>query len=125
MSRYIPQRGDIIHINFNPSSGKEMQGERYGIVYTPVEFNRGGYAGICPITYGIGDHFIRQEEDTKMYVSLQGAETRVQGRIFCHQHKSLDWVSRKIKFIEKAPEFIVDEMLSVLDAIIFSGYYED
>lgn len=122
---YIPERGDIIHINFNPSKGKEMRGERYAIVYTPSEFNKGGYVGVCPITYGKGDSFVSDESDTKMYVSLQGADTRVQGRIFCHQHKSLDCESRDIRYIEKAPEFIVDEVMSVLDAIIFSGYYDE
>ena len=29
---YLPKRGDIIHLTFDPSSGKEMLGKHYGLV---------------------------------------------------------------------------------------------
>lgn len=123
MSQYIPERGDIIHLNLNPTKGKEMRGERYAIVYTPSNFNRSGFVGVCPITQGIGDKFV--QDDCKLYVSLQGSHCKTNGRIFCHQHRVIDLKEKDGSFIEKADEFIVEEMMSVLDAIIFDGFYDD
>lgn len=124
MSRYIPERGDIIHLNLNPTKGKEMRGERYAIAYTPRVFNQSGFVGICPITQGIGDRFV-QDEECKLYVSLQGSNCKTNGRIFCHQHRVIDLFERDGNFVEKADDFIVEEMMSVLDAIIFDGYYDE
>lgn len=93
MKRYIPERGDIIHLNLNPTKGKEMRGERYAIVYTPSIFNRSGFVGICPITQGIGDRFV-QDEESKLYVSLQSSNCKTNGRIFCHQHRVIDLSKR-------------------------------
>ena len=42
---YHPQRGDIIHINFSPSSGREFTGPHYGLVISTVAFSRS--TGLC------------------------------------------------------------------------------
>lgn len=33
---YIPNRGDIIHLTFDPASGQEMLGKHYGLVISSV-----------------------------------------------------------------------------------------
>lgn len=35
------------------------------------------------------------------------------------QIKSLDYVTRKVKFVEKAPSNILNEVLGILDAIVY------
>jgi hypothetical protein len=35
------------------------------------------------------------------------------------QIKSIDYVTRKIKFVEKAPSKILNDVLSILDAIVY------
>lgn len=48
---YIPQRGEIIRLNFNPQQGSEQSGERPALVLSPREFNAiRGLAVVCPIT---------------------------------------------------------------------------
>ena len=41
------------------------------------------------------------------------------GVVMVDQIKSIDYKSRKAKFIEKAPCDIINEVLAVLDAIIY------
>ncbi len=37
--KYIPSRGDIVWLNFNPRTGREQAGHRPVIVISPKEFN--------------------------------------------------------------------------------------
>ncbi|HGG9380888.1 TPA: type II toxin-antitoxin system PemK/MazF family toxin, partial [Neisseria meningitidis] len=37
---YIPDKGDIFHLNFDPSSGKEIKGGRFALALSPKAFNR-------------------------------------------------------------------------------------
>jgi mRNA-degrading endonuclease toxin of MazEF toxin-antitoxin module len=35
-------RGDIYHVDLDPTRGKEQQGARYVLIVSPRDFNRGG-----------------------------------------------------------------------------------
>lgn len=49
--KYIPKKGDIVWIDFDPAAGKEIQKRRPGLVVSRYEFNRKTmFAVICPIT---------------------------------------------------------------------------
>ncbi|MGH2236479.1 type II toxin-antitoxin system PemK/MazF family toxin, partial [Enterococcus faecalis] len=49
--KYIPKKGDIVWIDFDPSAEKEIQKRRPGLVVSRYEFNRKTlFAVICPIT---------------------------------------------------------------------------
>ena len=37
---YIPEKGDIVHLQFDPASGHEMKGEHYALVLSPKYFNK-------------------------------------------------------------------------------------
>ncbi len=43
----------------------------------------------------------------------------IHGFIMAEQIKSVDFSARRIKFIEKAPDEILDEVLAIIDACIF------
>jgi hypothetical protein len=45
-------------------------------------------------------------------VSLSGAGTETQGIVLCNQLRILDLQARKARFIERMPDFIVDEVLA-------------
>ena len=49
---YLPNRGDIVHLDFDPSSGREMKGPHFGLVLSGKVFNQQGLAMICPISQG-------------------------------------------------------------------------
>jgi mRNA interferase MazF len=48
---YIPDRGDIVWLNFNPQTGHEQKGKRPAMVISPKEYNGKVNLGLfCPIT---------------------------------------------------------------------------
>lgn len=111
---YTPDRGDIVHLEFDPAAGSEMQGPHFGLVVSQRAFNQLGLAIICPISQGAA----ASARTYGTVVSLMGCGTETQGAIHCHQVKSLDWRIRKARLKESAPDFIQNEVLARLEAII-------
>lgn len=112
---YVPDRGDIVHLSFDPASGQEMKGAHFGLVVSSKLFNSRGLAMICPISQG-------EAAMARTYgtlVTLMGCGIDTQGAVHCHQLKGLDWRIRKAKFKEKVPQEINDEVAARLDAILF------
>ena len=107
---YTPNRGDIIHLAFDPASGREMQGNHYALVISPQSFNRIGLAWVCPISQG-AEELARNKG---FLVTLTGAGTATQGAVFCHELKSLDWQTRKAQYRETVPDFLMDEVTARL-----------
>ncbi|MDQ1474105.1 MAG: mRNA interferase ChpB [Bryobacterales bacterium] len=68
---------------------------------------------VCPITQG--GNFARH---TGFAVSLNGAGMQTHGVVLCNQPRVLDLQARNARFIEKAPDFIVDEVLAKLATLI-------
>lgn len=109
-------RGDIYLVSLDPTSGHEQKGMRPVLVISQASFNRVTRAPmILPITNGGS-----LARTGGFAVSLVGAGTDTLGAIRCDQLRVLDIASRKGKKVEKAPAFIVDEVLSKLEAIL--GY---
>jgi mRNA interferase ChpB len=114
MAAYVPNRGDIVHLQFDPASGQEMKGPHFGLVVSAKDLNSRGLAVICPISQG-------EAAAARTYgtiVTLMGSGTETQGAVHCHQLKSMDWRIRKAKFKEKVSQDIVDEVAARIDAII-------
>lgn len=89
---YIPDRGDLVWINFNPQSGKEQASKRPAIILSPKKYNqKTSLALMCPLTTQIKGY--------PFEVLIKGK--KVQGAILSDQVRSLDWQSRKARFIEK------------------------
>ena len=113
MKRGIPDRGDILHLNLDPTLGKEQQGQRYVLVLTVADFNRFGLALVAPITQG--GQFARENGFT---ISMTGAGTKTLGVVLCNQVRMLDFKQRNGKIIEAAPEFVVDDALARVRALL-------
>jgi mRNA interferase ChpB len=112
---YVPHRGDIVHLEFDPSSGREMRGPHYGLVLSGRVFNQQGLAMICPISQGAA----AAARTYGTVVTLMGSGTDTQGAVHCHQMKSLDWRARGVRHKESVPQFVLDEALARLQAILF------
>jgi mRNA interferase ChpB len=106
-------RGDIFYVDLNPAKGKEQQGARYVLIVSRREFNAGGTALVCPVSQG-GNY----ARNRGFAVSLSGAGTKVQGVIPCNQPRILDVAARGGRFCEKAPEYIVDEVIAKLQTLL-------
>jgi mRNA-degrading endonuclease toxin of MazEF toxin-antitoxin module len=107
------ERGDIYHIDLDPTKGREQRGRRYILIVSPKAFNKLGTPLVCPITQG-GD-FARNRG---FAVSLSGAGTNAQGVVLCNQPRTIDIAARNGVFSEKAPDFIVDEVLARLQTLL-------
>lgn len=114
MAVYVPNRGDIVHLQFDPASGQEMKGEHFGLVVSHKEFNSRGLAMVCPVSQG--EAAAARTHGT--VVTLMGLGLDTQGAVHCHQLKSLDWKIRKVKFKEKVPAAIVDDVVARIEVII-------
>jgi mRNA interferase MazF len=106
---YIPDRGDIVWLDFDPQSGHEQSGHRPAFVISPIAYNqRSNLALLCPIT--------SKTKRWKLEVLL--TDTKTKGVILADQIKSLDWQARKIDFIEKASEKTIDEVIGKIEALL-------
>ena len=101
------QRGDIFHVDLNPVQGREQAGARYVLIVSLRDFNVLGTPLVRPTTQG--GNFARH---AGFAVSLSGAGTQTQGVVLCNQPRVLDLQAHKARFIERAPEFIVAEVLA-------------
>ena len=107
------RRGDIYRVDLNPTHGREQAGPRFVLIVSPVEFNVLGTPLVCPITQG--GNFARH---AGFAVSLNGAGLRTARVILCNQARVLVLQVRQARFSEKAPAFIVDEVLARLATLI-------
>jgi mRNA interferase MazF len=108
---YVPERGDIVWLDFDPQTGHEQAGRRPALVLSPKPYNRPtGLALFCPIT-----------SKTKKYpyeVAIpEGLE--VSGFILADQMKNLDWKQRKAAYLCELPveilEDVVEKLLTLID----------
>lgn len=113
MSKYIPKKGDFIIVTFDPQSGHEQKGRRPALVISNTLFNKHtGLAIVCPIT--------NTYRNFPFHVKIPD-QCSLSGYLMVEQVKSIDFVSRKVKFVEKAPLSILNEVLGILDACIYES----
>jgi len=111
VSPYVPQKGDLVILSFNPQAGHEQKGRRPGLVVSNTLFNKHtGLAMVCPITY--------RNRNYPFHVKVHDQST-LNGYIMVEQIKSIDYTNRKIKFVEKAPQTVLNEVLGILDACLY------
>ena len=111
MKKYIPNKGDLVVLSFDPQSGHEQKGRRPALVISNTLFNqKTGLAMACPITNTDRDYPFHVEIPTSSSFS---------GFVMVDQLKSIDFNSRKAKFIEKASAELLNEVLAILDACIY------
>ena len=110
----IFERGDIVRVSLNPTSGKETQGDyRPCLVVSPAAINRLGTSLVCPITQG--GNFARFKG---FAVSLMNTGLQTQGVVMTNGIRSLDLSARRAKKVESAPDYIVDDVIARLQAIL-------
>ncbi|NQT96267.1 MAG: endoribonuclease MazF [Candidatus Marinimicrobia bacterium] len=108
--QYIPDRGDIVWLNFTPQSGHEQIGKRPALVLSPKQYNsKVGLAVFCPIT--------SHEKGYPFEVNIPG-QLKINGVILADQLKSLDWRARAAKFVDRAPESVINECSLKIKALL-------
>ncbi len=91
---YIPDRGDLVWLEFTPQTGSEQAGRRPAFVISPKAYNvKVGLALFCPVTSRVKGY--------PFEVALTKG-SGVAGVVLADQLRSLDWRARKAKLIERA-----------------------
>ena len=107
---YVPDRGDIVWLHFNPQAGHEQAGRRPALVISPKAYNRKvGLALCCPITSRVKGYPFEVELP-------QGV--KAQGAVLSDQVKCLDWRSRKAARIFRAPDEVLNEATAKILALV-------
>jgi len=111
MAAYIPCKGDLIALTFDPQSGHEQRGRRPALVISNDLFNKHtGLCIACPIT--------NTRRGYPFHVAVP-ADEGVTGFVMVEQVKSIDFSARKATRIGIASIGLLDEVLSILDACIY------
>jgi mRNA interferase MazF len=110
VKNYIPDRGDIVLLDFNPKSGKEQAGKRPAVVISPKIYNaRVGLAIFCPVTSKIKNY---------PFEVLLAKNLKTKGAVLSDHVKSLDWKARNARFLEKISEENLQEVLGKLELLL-------
>ena len=111
MAAYVPRQGDLVALTLDPQSGHEQRGRRPALVVSKDLFNaHTGLCIVCPVT--------SSQRDYPFHISIPAGQ-KVSGFVMVEQVKSIDFRSRKVRRIAKAPAALVEEALSILDACIY------
>ncbi|MGH8095126.1 MAG: endoribonuclease MazF [Chthoniobacterales bacterium] len=109
-ARSVPDRGDVVWLEFDPPAGHEQAGHRPAVVLSPRAYNqKAGLALFCPITSRIKGY---------PFEVVLPADLPVQGAVLCDQVKSLDWSARRSRLAVKLPDDILDDVLAKVRALL-------
>ncbi|MFH0770036.1 MAG: endoribonuclease MazF [Candidatus Peregrinibacteria bacterium] len=106
----VPDRGDIVSLQFDPQCGREQAGRRPALVLSPRSYNaKVGLAILCPVTgHAKGYPF--------EVILPCGMKTK--GVILADHVKSLDWQTRGARVIERVPPSVLVDVLAKLELLL-------
>lgn len=111
MAEYVPRQGDFIVAAFDPRSGHEQSGRHPALVISRDLFNQHtGLTIVCPIT--------NTRRDYPFHVAIPEGN-KVTGFVMVEQVRAIDYRAREAKRMGKAPQEVLAEALSLLDACIY------
>ena len=107
---YIPDRGDIVWLNFNPQAGHEQAGHRPALVLSPAAYNRQTGLGLfCPITSSVNGY------PFEVILPPGGPVT---GVVIADQIKSLDWQVRGANFAQRTTPQVIGEVMAKVNSLL-------
>jgi len=107
---YIPSRGDIVYLDFDPTKGHEQRGHRPAFVVSPLGYNeKSSLALLMPIT--------KRQKGYPFEVLLPPG-LKIQGVILSDQIKCLDWKARGVQFVEVVPESVIEEVQAKIEPLL-------
>ena len=107
---YVPDRGDVVWLSFNPQVGREQAGRRPALVLSPQSYNgKVGLALCCPVT--------NQAKGYPFEVPIPVGE-KLTGVILSDHVRSLDWRGRQADFITRLDHDTVNEVLARIGALL-------
>jgi len=108
---YIPDRGDLVWVDFNPTKGRKQAKVRPAIILSPLAYNqKTNLAIMCPITSVVKGYPFEVDVNEK----------KVAGVVLSDHVRSLNWQTQNTKFIAKAKPKVTAEVQSKLLLLVGS-----
>lgn len=109
-SDYIPERGEVIWLTFDPQAGHEQADRRPALIISPAVYNaKVGLALLCPITSQVKGYPF--EANIPQGLPIEGV-------VLADQVKNLDWEAREAELIFQLPSQIVNEVLKKIHLLL-------
>ncbi len=109
VTSYVPARGDIVWLNFNPQQGHEQAGTRPALVVSAQGYNKlNGLMLACPITSKVKGY--------PFEVLVKAG--KIEGVILADHIKCLDWNVRGASFLQKAPATALAQTQELIELLI-------
>lgn len=110
MALYVPERGDIVLLNFDPTRGREQHGTRPAVVISPKLYNRAsGLALVCPIT--------SKSKGYPFEVAISANEG-IAGVALVDQVRCIDWKARTARCIGVLTAEQISDVLAKLRTLM-------
>lgn len=110
---YVPRRGDLVWLSFDPQAGHEQAGRRPAFVLSPESYNRKtGLFLACPVTSKVKGY--------PFEVPLPEG-TAVSGVVLADQIKSLDWKARRAELACFTNSAVVNDVVALVMPLIDEG----
>jgi mRNA interferase MazF len=107
---YIPRRGHVVWLDFDPQTGHEQAGRRPALVLSPVAYNRpSALAVMCPVT--------RRKKGYSFEVDLPKG-LPIAGVVLADQVKNLDWKQRRATYICDLPPEVLEDVIQKLYTLL-------
>lgn len=109
MVKFVPDKGDIVWLDFDPQAGREIQKTRPALVISPQAYNdKTSLALFVPIT-----------SQMKGYpFECAFKLNQIEGAVLADQVRSLDWKVRQARFIAKMPEDVLSVVIAKIQCLI-------
>ena len=106
---YVPDRRDVVWLDFNPARGHEQSGRRPALILSSKRYNaKSGLALVCPVT-----------SQVKGYPFEVGFKTKaVQGVILVDQIRGIDWTQRHAEKIGTVSEMVMTEVQAYVKKLV-------
>ena len=107
---YVPERGDVVWMTFDPTLGHEQAGRRPACVLSPGFYNRASpLILVCPVT--------TRRKGFPFEVAIPGG-LGVEGVALCDHVRSVDWRPREIELMTTLPEEVTAQILATVRRLL-------
>jgi mRNA interferase MazF len=104
----VPDTGDVIWVDFDPTRGRAQRGQRPALVLSPAAYNRRADLLVCvPLTTAVKGY--------PFEVEIAGPRG---GVALADQLKSIDWRTRRVKIATRASVDEVSEVRAKVRALL-------
>ncbi len=109
VKQYVPDQGDVVYVDFNPTKSHEQNGMRPAVVLSPKTYNaKSELCLVCPVTSTQKGYPFEVLLSTK----------KVQGVILSDQIRSVSWVERSVRKVAVLEKDALEEVLEKVKILL-------